>query len=110
MKNEKVYSGLTSQEAAERLARYGNNVLPEKPPPTSISIFLSQFKNPLVYVLLIAGVVTLLLKELSDTAIIFFVVIVNSSLGFIQEKRASNALRSLRSMIVPTIEVFRDKS
>lgn len=100
--------GLSTNEAEERLAKFGYNILAEKKPQTSLAIFISQFKNPLVYVLLAAGVVTLFLKELSDTAIIFFVVLVNSTLGFIQEKKASNALFALRSMITPTSEVVRD--
>ncbi|KKQ55623.1 MAG: Cation-transporting ATPase, E1-E2 family [Candidatus Woesebacteria bacterium GW2011_GWC1_38_13] len=97
MKKDEIQNGLTTQEADIRLKKFGYNTLPEKPPPTSLVIFISQFKNPLVYVLLSAGVVTLFLKELSDTLIIFFVVIVNSTLGYLQEKKANNALRSLRS-------------
>ena len=108
MKKDEIQNGLTTQEADIRLKKFGYNTLPEKPPPTSLAIFISQFKNPLVYVLLSAGVVTLFLKELSDTLIIFFVVIVNSTLGYLQEKKANNALRSLRSMITPTSEVVRD--
>jgi len=108
MKKDEIQNGLTTQETDLRLIKFGYNTLPEKPPPTSLAIFISQFKNPLVYVLLSAGVVTLFLKELSDTLIIFFVVIVNSTLGYLQEKKANNALRSLRSMITPTSEVVRD--
>ena len=100
--------GLSVKEAQERLSKYGYNILPEKPPPTSLSIFFSQFRNPLVYVLLTAGIVTFFLREFSDTAIILFVVFVNSILGFVQEKRASNALTALRSMILPMAEVIRD--
>src|SRR4030042_4731262 len=107
-KEKKDPGGLSAQEAESRIAKYGYNTLPEKPPPTSFFIFISQFKNPLVYVLLTAGIVTLFLREYSDTAIIFFVVFVNSVLGFIQEKRASNALSARRSMILPMAQVIRD--
>jgi Ca2+-transporting ATPase len=100
--------GLSSSEATKKLQEYGKNHLPEKPPPSPISIFFSQFKNPLVYVLLAAGIVTFFLGDYSDTAIIFFVVFINSILGFIQEQRASNALASLRAMVQPTAEVIRD--
>ena len=75
------YSGLPSKEAEKRQKEYGKNVLPEKPPPPSLSIFFSQFRNPLVYVLLVAGIVTFFLGDYSDTLIIFFVVLVNSILG-----------------------------
>lgn len=101
-------SGLTSSEAKNRLEKFGRNVLPEKPPPSSIAIYLSQLKNPLVYILLAAAIVTFFLGDFSDTAIIFFVVLVNSILGFIQEKKASNALESLKALIHPKVDVIRD--
>ncbi len=100
--------GLSKEEARKRLEEHGSNVLPEKPPPSSIVIFLSQFKNPLVYVLLVAGFITLFLGKLSDTAIIFVVVLVNSVLGFVQEQKASNALKHLKSMVQPMADVIRD--
>lgn len=100
-------NGLTKNEAQQRLKRFGRNELPEKPPPSSLIIFFSQFKNPLVYVLLAAGIVTFFLGDFSDTAIIFFVVLVNSVLGFAQEKRASNALELLKAMVHPTADVIR---
>ena len=99
--------GLTSDEASSRLKKYGPNVLPEKPPPSSFSIFFSQFKNPLVYVLVVAGAVTFFLQDYSDTAIIFFVVLVNSILGYVQEKKASNTLESLKSLVHPKAVVIR---
>src|SRR3989344_3255766 len=101
-------NGLTSQEAKIRLAKYGPNVLPEEPPPTSLSIFFSQFKNPFVYILLAAGIVTFVLKDIPDTIIIFFVVLVNTVLGFIQEQKATRALQSLKLMIHPKADVVRD--
>ena len=102
------YSGLTSKEAEKKFQEYGPNVLPEKPPPSSPSIFFSQFRNPLVYILLAAGIVTFFLGDYSDTTIIFFVVFVNSILGFIQEKKASNALESLKALVHPHAIVLRD--
>lgn len=106
--NKKHQLGLTDAEAKNKLSEYGFNILPEKPPPSGLSIFLSQLRNPLVYVLLGAGFLTLLLKEFSDTAIILFVVLINSILGFVQERRANNSLYSLRSILVPTAIVIRD--
>ncbi len=64
--------GLTSTEAKKRLKKYGPNALPERPPPSDLAIILSQLKSPLVYVLIAAAVVTFVLKEYSDTAIISF--------------------------------------
>ncbi len=102
------FKGLSSREAEERLKKYGTNTLPEKPPPSSLSIFLSQFKNPLVYILLAAGIVSSFLGDLPDTVIIFFVVLINSILGFAQEKKASNALYALKAMVRPKAYVIRD--
>lgn len=105
---QKNRAGLSSQEASRRLEQFGPNILPEKPPPSSLALFLSQFKNPLVYVLLAAGIVTFFLGDYSDTAIIAFVVLVNSTLGFVQEKKASNALEALKALVHPTVNVVRD--
>jgi len=104
----KNFSGLTSTEARELLAKNGRNELPETPPPTRLEIFLSQFKSPLVYILLAAGIVTLLLGEIPDTIVIGFAVILNTILGYIQEERASRALQALKSMIHPHANVIRD--
>jgi Ca2+-transporting ATPase len=100
--------GLTSFEAKKRLKKFGPNVLPETPPPSDLSILVSQLKSPLVYVLIIAGIVTFFLKEVSDTVIISFVVILNTLLGFFQERRANKALHALKQLIHPKALVLRD--
>lgn len=100
--------GLTSKEAAKRLQKYGPNILPEKPPPSNLFIFISQLKNPLVYVLVIAGIITFFLNHRSDTAIIFFAVLLNTVLGFFQERRASKALYALKKLIHPETQVIRN--
>jgi Ca2+-transporting ATPase len=102
------FKGLATEEAKEALAKFGPNVLPEKPPPGSLAIFLSQFKSPLVYTLLIAGIITLFLRHYSDTAIIFLAVFINTILGFAQEKKASRALAALKNMLHSTSELVRD--
>ena len=101
-------SGLSFKEAKKRLDQYGLNVLPAKSSPSAFSIFLSQLKNPLVYVLLSAGIVTFFLGDYSDTLFIFFVVLVNSTLGFLQEKKANKALSSLKALVHPMADVIRD--
>ncbi len=100
--------GLTSKQVGERLQKFGPNILPEKPPPSSLLIFISQLKNPLVYVLVVAGVVTFILNHRSDTAIIFFAVLLNTVLGFFQERRASKALYALKKLIHPEAQVIRN--
>ncbi|MGB6839107.1 MAG: HAD-IC family P-type ATPase, partial [Microgenomates group bacterium] len=100
--------GLTSEEAKKKLKQFGPNVLPEKPPPNDFVILISQLKNPLVYVLVAAGVATFLLNHTSDTAIIAFAVFINTILGFFQERRASKALYALKKLIHPEAQVIRD--
>jgi len=100
--------GLTSKQAALLLQQNGRNILPESPPPSDLVILLQQLKSPLVYVLLAAGFVTLLLKEISDSVIILIAVVVNSVLGFIQERKAHKALHALKKLVRSNIEVVRD--
>ena len=100
--------GLNSQEVAKRFKQFGPNLLPEKPPPSNFIIFLSQLRNPLVYVLLLAGVATLLLGHISDTVIISLAVLINAVLGFVQERKASRALHALKKLIEYKAQVIRD--
>jgi Ca2+-transporting ATPase len=100
--------GLTSQQVRQKLSKYGENVLPEKPPPSSFSIFLSQLKSPLVYILLGSALITFGLKDYTDTYVISVALVINTFLGFIQERRATNALEALKKLINPTAEVLRD--
>jgi len=100
--------GLKSNEALKRLKEYGPNKLPEKPPPSNLYIFVAQLKNPLVYILIVAGLVTFLLNHVSDTIIIGFAVFINTILGFFQERKANRALHALKQLIHPQAEVIRD--
>lgn len=100
--------GLSQKEAENLLNQYGPNILPEKHPPHGLAIYLAQFKNPLVYILAAAGCVTLLLQHFSDATLIFLAVFVNSVLGFVQEKKASDALLALKKLVSPKSEVIRD--
>lgn len=102
--------GLTSKEAGELLKEYGPNSLPEKPPPTEISLLLGQLKSPLVYVLLAALAVSAATREYSDAAIIGVAVVVNTFLGYLQESRAGRALQALKKLVSATVEVLRDGS
>ena len=102
------YEGLSSNEAGDLLSKYGPNELPETPPPSRFTIFVSQLKSPLVYILLAAGTVTFLLREIPDTIVITFAVFLNTILGYVQEQKASNALQALKSMVHPHANVIRD--
>lgn len=100
--------GLTSAQAKNKLEKVGPNVLPEKSPPSDYAIFLSQLKNPLVYILVAAAFVTFMLQHTTDTVIIFVAILINTTLGFFQERRASIALQALKKLIHPTTQVKRD--
>ena len=100
--------GLTQSEVKSRYERFGPNILPEKSPPSNLSILLSQLKSPLVYVLAVAGFVTFSIGHIADTIILFADVILNTVLGFFQEKKASNALYSLRKLVHPEAVVVRE--
>lgn len=101
-------NGLSESEALERLKKYGFNLLPENPPPTDFQMFVKQFKEPLVYVLFVSGIITFFLNEISDTLIIIFSIFLNAILGFIQERKASKALNALKKLIHPTAKVIRE--
>ncbi|MCP9456530.1 MAG: cation-transporting P-type ATPase [Nitrospira sp.] len=103
-----VAKGLTSNEAARRLARFGPNLLPKFRRHGPLIRFLFQFHHPLIYVLLAATVITILLGEWVDAGVIFGVVLVNAIVGFIQESRAEAALDALASMMTTEAKVRRD--
>ncbi|WP_421724005.1 cation-transporting P-type ATPase [Bauldia sp.] len=100
--------GLSTQDAERRLATHGPNRLPEARPRGALARFVSQFANLLIYVLLAAAVVSALLGEWIDAAVILAVVIANAIVGYLQEGRAERALDAIRKMITPAASVLRD--
>jgi calcium-translocating P-type ATPase len=102
------HTGLTHQEAAERLTRFGSNTLPATRDHGPIIAFIKQFNSPLIYVLIAASVVTAAIGEWVDFSVILAVVIVNAIVGFIQEQRASKALAALAEMTRTQALVLRD--
>ncbi len=99
--------GLTANEAAQRLASHGANVLKEGSKKTLASIIISQFKNLMILVLLAAAVVSAFLGEVPDAVIIFAVILLNAVMGTIQEARAEAALDALKKMAAPGANVIR---
>lgn len=100
--------GLSGTEAGRRLAEVGPNELRRERGVSPLVVFLHQFREFLVLLLLGATVVSLLLGELLDAAVIFAIVILSAFLGFLQEYRASRALSALRQLSAPTADVVRD--
>ncbi|MEJ2670939.1 MAG: cation-transporting P-type ATPase [Deltaproteobacteria bacterium] len=85
--------GLTATEAKERLQKFGLNKLAEAEKVSRLKILLHQFKNPLIYILLIAAVVTFFLQEYKETGVIGAVLLLNAIIGFIQEYKAEKQVR-----------------
>ena len=100
--------GLTERESADRLRRYGRNSLPEPRAPRALLVYLSQFKSPLVYLLLAASLVSLLAGDIVDAAFIFAVLQMNALIGTVQEWRGISRSRALHSMIQVWAEVVRE--
>jgi Ca2+-transporting ATPase len=101
-------AGLSAVEAAQRLRRDGPNVVARLRPPSIARRVVRQLADPLVLLLLAALVVTVLVGDLTDTVIIALVVVVNSSIGVVQEVRAERAIAALDALAAPTARVVRD--
>jgi Ca2+-transporting ATPase len=100
--------GLSERDALQRLEQYGPNKLAEEEGISRLKILLHQFISPLIYILLIAGVVTLFLGEYVDSGVIFAVVILNAIIGYFQEYKAEESVRALKKMVVPKAKVLRE--
>ena len=99
--------GLSSDEVRARQERFGPNLLPTKEPPGLLAILLHQFKSPLIYILLVAGAVSLLLGETTDAAFIMAVLALNAGIGTWQELRAERSAAALQQLLVVQARVRR---
>ncbi len=106
--NSDTVKGLTEGEAFRRLQQNGRNEMKAARKKTKIQLFLEQLKDPLIYILLIAAVVSILLGEVSDAIIVGTVVLVNALVGMLQEGKARKALEALRKLTSPRTIVIRD--
>jgi len=100
--------GLSSGEAAARLKQFGPNELIEKKKKSPFMMFLDQFKDFMILVLIAAAVISGFIGELSDTIAIVVIVGINAIIGFIQEYRAEKAMEALKKMAAPTATVLRN--
>ena len=101
-------TGISTDEAESRLSAYGPNQLAEEPPTSKLSLVIHQFRSPLIYILLIAALITLLLEEYKDVGVIAAVLILNAIIGFTQERKADTSVRALIRMAAPHARVIRD--
>lgn len=102
-------AGLSSAEAHERLRVFGLNQLEAKGGPGVLALILRQFMSPLIYILLIAAVVTVVLQEYIDASIIGAVLVLNAVIGFTQEFRAERSMEALRQLATTRAHVVRDR-
>ena len=100
--------GLSSAQVQKRRQQYGSNQLTEAPPVPSWKKLLGQFKDLVIWILIVAAVVSGLMKEWADTAAILAIVTVNGIIGYLQEQKASRALAALQKMSSPMARVIRD--
>jgi len=105
--NTDLHAGLNEDDVKSRLEKYGYNELKKEEGTSPLTLFINQFKNILIIILLIATVLSALVGELFDAGLILVIVVFCAVLGFIQEYRAERALEALKKMLSPTITVLR---
>ena len=109
LQNLKVQEhGLTTEEAARRQATYGLNQLQEAPRPGFLSVVWDQINSFVVWLLIIASIISALLGDTIEAAAIMAIVVLNAVLGIIQERRAEEALAALKKLAAPEAQVLRD--
>jgi len=101
-------TGLSAKEAKKRLTEFGYNEVQEQAKISPLMIFLAQFKDFMVIILIIAAIVSSFMHEFLDAITIIVIVIMNGILGFMQEYRAEKSLKSLKDLSAPTAKVLRD--
>jgi len=100
--------GISAEEAEKRLLEYGPNELKEKAKKTPFMMFLDQFRDFMILILIAAAIISGFIGELSDTIAIIVIVVLNAVVGFIQEYRAEKAMAALKKMAAPSATVMRN--
>ncbi len=100
-------AGLTNGEAAARLTAHGPNALPEPPPARRWVVLVRQLKSPLIFILVLATGITVAIGEFLDAGVIAAVVVVNTIIGYIQERKAESSVRALMKLVSPHAKVIR---
>jgi P-type Mg2+ transporter len=101
--------GLSSKDAHKRLELYGSNLLKAKKRTDSLTLFLNQFKSPIIIILLFAAGLSFFLHDAADALIISLIVLVSGLLGFFQERGANNAVEKLLAIVQTKVQALRDR-
>jgi Ca2+-transporting ATPase len=101
-------NGLSEKEAKSRLEKFGFNEIPEKKARHPVLIFLKQFHSILIYILIIAAIISFFSGDLIDVYIIIGVILINAIMGFVQERKADLSIQALKKMIVLHAKVYRE--
>lgn len=101
--------GLSEEEVQKRLNKFGENKLPEKKKKSPILVFLNQFKSFLIYILVLAAVISFLAGNTIDVYVIVGVILVNAGIGFYYENKADKSIEALKNLIVVHAKVYRNK-
>ncbi|MFA5083800.1 MAG: HAD-IC family P-type ATPase, partial [Candidatus Paceibacterota bacterium] len=102
------HSGLSEEEAKKHQQKFGLNKLPEEKPRSGFGLLLEQFRSFLIYILVVAGIVSLFLRDYTDAIVIFGSVFLSVFIGFYQEKKTSNILHALKKIVQVKALVLRD--
>jgi magnesium-transporting ATPase (P-type) len=100
-------TGLEDDEVSARREHFGPNELAQDEPPSNLKILLRQFTSPLIYILLAAAVVTVAIREFLDTGVILAVLVLNATVGFVQERKADRSVRALMELAAPKSRLIR---
>ena len=101
-------NGLSSREAEKRIDKYGQNILEERRSSSNLEMFINQFKNPIIIILIFAAFLSIFLKDYTDGIIILIIIMISSLLSYSHESKANNAVRKLLSSVSVTSSVLRD--
>ncbi len=100
--------GLTNDELPKRYEKYGYNILQEEKRKSPLKVFLSQFEDLLIIILIVAGVISMITGNIESSIVIFCVIILNAIIGTVQYFKAEQSLKSLKSMYAPVAKVIRN--
>lgn len=101
-------NGLTASEAAKRVKEYGLNEIQKGVQTSALGLFINQFKDPLLILLILAGLLSVFIGEAVEAIAMFTIVLLNAVLGFVQEYRAEKAMEALQKTAAPAAVVLRD--